>query len=870
MDGRDLTTDDRGTISPLSHALTIGITTVLVIGLTVGASGLLQDERESATREDLRTIGNRLAGELTHVDQLAQRGGSATIQSSQTERVAGNRYAVELHHGPVCDRTRSAVETCLRLSVDDADADVVEYVPVKNESAVSLDARTSGQFVLSADPAPGGSSGRAGVVVRDLSSRVGIGDDVTRSGEIIGGALGSQPPIADFDFTPTSPHEGETVRFDASSSLDPDGQIDAYRWDWDGDGVYDEQTGDPVIDHSFDPAGGYNVSLRVVDDDGTSSNLTRFIDVSGLVYNDDIDTGTDSNDVRFTVTNNFEADIEITHVLVDPTDDSIKAVDDRTRFEHEIELSGSGDSGHQEADGGFELYTDGRISDLDDSLTLGGGDTATVEIIGFRDEDGDAVDMNGEEVRFGLKYEIGDRTNSSRFTDVIGSPSLSNYRLVDTGGDLTLRFDATHTLDDIDVTYGGDESGTLDETDFTRSGTTYEATLPNTDSPGIYWAKLTTAESPSFTPSGQLPLNDTVTVTAPGGAYTWTTEADWDNIDDSTGVVHADIGDHDADRVELGYSPFDEGGSNLVGYWPLDDPSAATEVSGVGTDGVIGGNPTNANLGIGASSAYAFDGDDDHVRIPDYEELDVSDDGAVTVSAWVSLDALPSEQFKAIFQNSDTAYNLQLENGDASYTIYDGGHRDANEGIRTGWVHLVGVYDEDESEEIVLYENGDNRASDDASGVGSGDGVDAGIATNIDEGGRYLDGQVDELRVYDRALSAGEVEDLYETPKQGRLTTGWQSGDPINHRHLELQYDVDVDTGEVVYVWVVGKQTSSGKTRTSGPIRIDATDPSSGSRTVSGLNSLGNGDQFRLKVQFDSPTLHGSPTVDSLSLEDTS
>ena len=247
MDGRDLTTDDRGTISPLSHALTIGITTVLVIGLTVGASGLLQDERESATREDLRTIGNRLAGELTHVDQLAQRGGSATIQSSQTERVAGNRYAVELHHGPVCDRTRSAVETCLRLSVDDADADVVEYVPVKNESAVSLDARTSGQFVLSADPAPGGSSGRAGVVVRDLSSRVGIGDDVTRSGEIIGGALGSQPPIADFDFTPTSPHEGETVRFDASSSLDPDGQIDAYRWDWDGDGVYDEQTGDPVI-----------------------------------------------------------------------------------------------------------------------------------------------------------------------------------------------------------------------------------------------------------------------------------------------------------------------------------------------------------------------------------------------------------------------------------------------------------------------------------------------------------------------------------------------------------------------------------------------------------------------------------------------
>lgn len=58
-------------------------------------------------------------------------------------------------------------------------------------------------------------------------------------------------------------------RFDASASLDPDGLITHYHWDF-GDGSI-RTSEEPVLTHAFPGFGHYQVSLSVTDDDGNDS-----------------------------------------------------------------------------------------------------------------------------------------------------------------------------------------------------------------------------------------------------------------------------------------------------------------------------------------------------------------------------------------------------------------------------------------------------------------------------------------------------------------------------------------------------------------------------------------------------------------------
>ena len=72
-------------------------------------------------------------------------------------------------------------------------------------------------------------------------------------------------PVPSFFFSPTQPHEGDVVQFDASGSSD-DGQIVSYVWNF-GDG----SSGAGVkVSHIYTVAGSYAVTLTVKDDRGIS------------------------------------------------------------------------------------------------------------------------------------------------------------------------------------------------------------------------------------------------------------------------------------------------------------------------------------------------------------------------------------------------------------------------------------------------------------------------------------------------------------------------------------------------------------------------------------------------------------------------
>ena len=85
----------------------------------------------------------------------------------------------------------------------------------------------------------------------------------------------NEAPTASFTASPDSPDAGETVSFDASTSSDADGSIASYEWAF-GDG--ETATGESV-DHAYDAAGDYDVTLTVTDDDGATASVTETISV---------------------------------------------------------------------------------------------------------------------------------------------------------------------------------------------------------------------------------------------------------------------------------------------------------------------------------------------------------------------------------------------------------------------------------------------------------------------------------------------------------------------------------------------------------------------------------------------------------------
>jgi len=89
-------------------------------------------------------------------------------------------------------------------------------------------------------------------------------------GGLAGCALFNSPPVPDFTFRISWRFVPCVVRFDASSSHDPDGAIAEYEWDF-GDG---SRGAGVSISHTYETAGTFTVALTVTDDGGKTATTT--------------------------------------------------------------------------------------------------------------------------------------------------------------------------------------------------------------------------------------------------------------------------------------------------------------------------------------------------------------------------------------------------------------------------------------------------------------------------------------------------------------------------------------------------------------------------------------------------------------------
>ena len=220
----------------------------------------------------------------------------------------------------------------------------------------------------------------------------------------------------------------------------------------------------------------------------------------------------------------------------------------------------------------------------------------------------------------------------------------------------------------------------------------------------------------------------------------------------------------------------------LVGYWKMDESSWTSNCS---TEEVIdsSGNGNNGeSCPTGAANdpvagkfgnAGSFDGSNDYVSVDDANSLDMGT-GSFTVSAWVKPGSTANGRLAHKINASNVGWVLDINTNTAG-TVQAGFVRivvrngtnisyGADGSLGTGSWKLITATINRSSNELKLFVNGTQ--------IGSTQDIST-LTTSLDNaqalqiggstltGSFYVNGSIDETRIYNRALSGAEVSQLY-------------------------------------------------------------------------------------------------------------
>ena len=283
-------------------------------------------------------------------------------------------------------------------------------------------------------------------------------------------------------------------------------------------------------------------------------------------------------------------------------------------------------------------------------------------------------------------------------------------------------------------------------------------------------------------------------------------------------TVTDDEGATDTDTIAITVTN-PSGSGFFVGLWTLDDGSGAIagDSSGNGNDGVVNGAAwTTAGQ---VSGALDFDGSDDYV---DLGSLNASAD-SLTISAWINADTFThlSRQdarivskatgtgsqdhyfmLSTIKSNGATRLRFRLMTNGSTTTLLGSG------GVLTSgtWIHVAAVYD---GAQMRLYQDGVEVGNTSKTGNIDQNAVAVWIGRNPD-GKRPFDGRIDEVYIYDQALTAAEIAALANTSGGGnQVPTAVATGTPVSgDARLIVDFDgsgsTDSDGTISTYAWDFG------------------------------------------------------------------
>lgn len=210
--------------------------------------------------------------------------------------------------------------------------------------------------------------------------------------------------------------------------------------------------------------------------------------------------------------------------------------------------------------------------------------------------------------------------------------------------------------------------------------------------------------------------------------------------------------------------------TGLVGYWTFDQNTiagtTADDRSGNGNNGTLMNGPTLTMGTIG--QALNFDGVDDWVQVADpaSEVLDFGT-GSFTYALWVYVQSNVGRFDMPLEKGGQcagcTGYDMELGSDSWAVNVSDGMTITTVEispvPLLHQWVHLVGVRNA-ATGLILTYLNGTLQHTESAPSGSVSNGQDLTFGSQNGTAD-FFHGIIDEVRIYNRALTAEEVEHLY-------------------------------------------------------------------------------------------------------------
>jgi len=210
-----------------------------------------------------------------------------------------------------------------------------------------------------------------------------------------------------------------------------------------------------------------------------------------------------------------------------------------------------------------------------------------------------------------------------------------------------------------------------------------------------------------------------------------------------------------------------------------DKGGRVLDKSGKGNYGKVHGAKWTSNGKVGGAYQFDIDKKTDCIQVPDTDSLDVE---KITISAWIKTTCEDKHWNRIMDKDYRKGYNMCL-GGDYEGKNFRGkllleinGHWNQSDNIVADgkWHHVAGTFDGSMQK---LYVDGQQQKHTTKwKGAIAANEYDLAIGNSkIPYGtGEFLafDGTIDEVMIFNRALSSKEVKLLYESQKQPRETKG--------------------------------------------------------------------------------------------------
>ena len=220
--------------------------------------------------------------------------------------------------------------------------------------------------------------------------------------------------------------------------------------------------------------------------------------------------------------------------------------------------------------------------------------------------------------------------------------------------------------------------------------------------------------------------------------------------------------------------------NGLVGYWPFN--GNANDASGNGNNGTVNGATLTADRNGITNNSYMFDGISKYIEVPSTTSISVT--SSYTISVWFNASIwnfnAPIDEHAIVSKIVDGAWygGYEIYIGGVAGWIKHIGNIGSNFSIGPSggnintWYNVVTTFD---GSKVRFYLNGIKRDSIALSGSiqTSATPLRFGRRGGAGSNNCWFNGKIDDIGIWNRALSQSEITALYNTPTASSSDTLW-------------------------------------------------------------------------------------------------